>query len=1055
MAGGDALLGGPRAPSVGLEQGVVVVGLDEERIDAPEHFDDPRGDVAAIAHHADLAPAAAEDEADRLDGVVRHGEGLDGKAAKLEGGAAFKDLPRGSLDLLADDLARHRRGVDRDGEGFHEHPQPAHVITVLVGEQDGVERLGRDADEPEPADDLAGGKPGIHQHARAVGLDHRGVSPTPAAEHRKPHGADHAWTHRGVESRNRNAIIPIPVRRIRIIHRLRVALALVAFVVLAGVVGTLWWANHTGLPESWRGGIEEALAANGLHAEIASLRYLPMRGIEAGEVVIFSDASRSRVLGRLDQLILDVDRSKLSRGDFQIGRLELSGARVTLAVDPSDPESKALEVTDARGRVEFSGVRQVEISGASGMVGGVRLQTEAILKLYDPNSTGTPEDQERSRAERRRLLIAVIEALDHFELSDTAPPVLRLDIRGDLEEGDSLRAGIDLRAADLTSRELDIERLDLRGELRGRTLVLHHTEVETSAGRIDGKLEYELDDRSGRFEIRSDADLIALASSLQLPLPEPAPAFTAPPVIHAHGHLAEEEGAWKFRIIGDADLTGPSYGHLSADHLRTRFSSDGKRLLLEDLVLIEATRRLDARAFFDGERLHYEGRTDLPLAFWQNAMTIQPLSSILNDFTASEDAATAVDFRGMAHLGDPLDWWFKGSAEGSGLAFRGVPTRYAEVTMDLNADTLDFTGGEVDFDFTDYRLRRAHGGPTSGRIRVDRILYNHPERTIGIEGLEGVAWPAPVVRTFAADVADELEVYRFHRPPRLSAEGLIGIESGLPKQDLLVTFDCPAAASYEFLEKTLELEAPSGRVRVLPDRVEIASLDTGAFGGRIRGDFESRLGGPTQKLHGELDWTRLGLPEIARTYEFDQEPKGSITGRIDFEITGTEVAGLDGEGHIALEQGELFDVPMFGPLSPLISAVIGRRGAGFQEATDAFCTFQVENGVIATTDFLTTTPSLVFTGDGRADLPKETLDMTVRMNARGLLGVITLPLKPFYGLFQFRGSGPIQDPEWKNVMFTSPPDEQKDRLLDPPKARPIGEPEPNPPRARVVQPPSR
>jgi hypothetical protein len=83
----------------------------------------------------------------------------------------------------------------------------------------------------------------------------------------------------------------------------------------------------------------------------------------------------------------------------------------------------------------------------------------------------------------------------------------------------------------------------------------------------------------------------------------------------------------------------------------------------------------------------------------------------------------------------------------------------------------------------------------------------------------------------------------------------------------------------------------------------------------------------------------------------------------------------------------------------------------------------------------------VFTGDATADLNRTTLDMTIRMNARGLLGVITLPLKPFYGLFQFRGTGPLKEPKWDNVMFTSPPESQKERLLAPPRARDIRGPE--------------
>ncbi len=842
------------------------------------------------------------------------------------------------------------------------------------------------------------------------------------------------------------------MKRIRIIHRLRMALALLGFSALVGGAGLLWWANHTGLPDSWRGGIEEALAANGLHAELASLRYLPLRGIEAGEVVIYTDASRRRILGRLDHLLLDIDRTKLSRGDFKVQQLDLSGARVTLAVDPEDPASKVLEIADARGRIEFSGPRQMEISNASGTVGGLRLEGRALMNLYRQDSTGTLEDMERARAERRRILIGIIEALEHFDLEAAAPPTLRIDARGDLEEHGSLRADLTLRAANLTSRGIDIRRLDIDGELRGQTLVLNRIDLETPSGTAGGKLEYELDDFEGRFQVQSDTDLPALAAQLGLSDPESMPTFAAPPELNAHGSFHRDEDRWHFRVIGDVELSGPSFRHLSADRVATRFSWDGSRVLLEDLEVQDGIHRLDGRAFIEPERVRYEFTTDLPLAFWQNAVTIQPLSDILDDFSAGEEAATRVECRGMANLHDPLDWSFKGTAEAGGLSFRGVPTRHAAVTMDLGHRQLDFTSGEVDFDYSDYRLRKVHGGPSSGTVAVDRILYDNEKKTIEISKLRGTAWPAPIVRTFESKVADELENYRFHRPPTLAADGTIGIMSGLPRQDLKVRFSSPAAASYEFLDEDLDLSNPGGTVRVLADRVSVLGLEAGVLDGSIRTDFDIRLGESRQRFDGEIVWTGLSLPAIATTYGFDSTPKGSITGRMDFSLTGTDVSGLDGSGNVTLEDGELFEVPIFGPLSPLISAVLGRRKAGFQEANQAFCTFRVDDGVISTTDFFTSTPSIHFTGDGKADLPKDRLDMTIRMNARGLFGLITLPLRPIYeGLFQFRGSGPIDNPDWRTVSFTSPPEEQKSRLLDPPKARPVAEP----PRARIVAPAER
>ncbi|BCX47372.1 hypothetical protein HAHE_12800 [Haloferula helveola] len=842
------------------------------------------------------------------------------------------------------------------------------------------------------------------------------------------------------------------MKRIRIIHRLRVAVALLGFVAVLGGAGVLWWANHTGLPESWRSGIEDALAANGIHADVASLRYLPLRGIEAGEVTVYSDASRTREVGRLHQLILDVDRSRLSRGDFKIDQLDLAGARISLAVDPADPDSKTLDITDANGRIDFSGPREIEISGASGMVGGVRLEATGILKLYRPGLFGSPEDAEAARAERRKILLAIIDTLDSFRLKTTTPPRIRIDARGDFEIPGSLRATIAVQARELESRDLEIRHIDLQGEVHGRTLVVHHAEILTENGSLGGTLDYDMDRHAGRFELRSGIDIAAFLAGLDIPLPERMPTFEAPPQINAHGQFRRTEDQWDFQVIGDADLTGPSFLHLSADRIFSRFSWDGSRALLEDLSVRDGSHSLTGRAFITPERVLYQASTDLPLGFWQKSVKIQPLATILADFEAGDGATATIDFEGMANLLDHRDWRFKGTAAASSLSFRGVPARKARVSMDLDHDQLDFTDGEVDFDYSDYRLRKEHGGPDSGHATVGQILYDHTSGTIKIAGLRGNMWPAPAVRTFAGEIADELEVYGFHRPPDLAADGIIDIRRGNPKQDLRVTFSSTSSIDYEFLDETLELAAPSGSVRVLPDRVKIGNLDLGAFGGRIRADMESRLGTGAMAIEGELDWTELGLPEIAKSYDFDSTPKGSITGRIDFSLNGDDISGFDGSGHIALEDSELFDVPIFGPLSPVISAVLGRRDAGFQEATSAFCTFRVDRGVVSTTDFLTTTTSLVFTGDGKADLNDETLNMTVRMNARGFFGFITLPLRPFYGLFQFRGSGPIEDPEWKNVMFTSPPPEQESRLLEPPKARAVA-PEPaNPPRARIVSP---
>lgn len=279
--------------------------------------------------------------------------------------------------------------------------------------------------------------------------------------------------------------------------------------------------------------------------------------------------------------------------------------------------------------------------------------------------------------------------------------------------------------------------------------------------------------------------------------------------------------------------------------------------------------------------------------------------------------------------------------------------------------------------------------------------------------MQGAIWAAPLVRLFAPKIATGLEVYRFQRPPQLSGDGVVDV-TPQGRTSLDIDFSTQAAADYRFLGEMITLASPSGRVRIRGNQVTVDGLRAGAFDGSLQARFETR---PPNKLLGEVSWTKLALPGLAKTYGFKMEG-GSTTGRMAFDLDPDSVRTMRGEGLFALEQTQLFAVPIFGPLSPLISGVLNNQKAGFEHARDAFCTFRIVDGVLETRDFRTETKSLSFQGEGKVDLAERTLDMTMTMDAQGLLGLITLPLRPLYGLFEFRGTGPLRQPDWENVVVT-------------------------------------
>ena len=814
-------------------------------------------------------------------------------------------------------------------------------------------------------------------------------------------------------------------------------MALLVFAAVLSAAGGLWWANHTGLPDSWRSKIEKGLAAKGVHADIGKLRYWPLQGIEADEVRVFADETRQRVIARANEVIVGVDRTKLARGEVRVERLELQGGSLTLPVDPEDPNSKVLEVKNASGRVLMPGGRRLEIMNARGDVSGIRLEFEALLMGYRQRLSVKDMDNEQAQLYRRMLLSRVIGLLEPWSFDLDKPPVIRIRVEGDLDDPRSVRADLSLKSDRMEHGGMVLSRVEAAGEMRGRLLVLESLKVEDGGGTLKGRMEYDLATRSGRFDAKSNLELPSLLREINAAGVLEKVSFQSRPELDANGTFEWLENAPpSFHIIGHLAANDVRFAEHSASRLESDISWDGKRLYLDNIVATRPDGKLEARLMLDPEQVRYEASTNLRASVWRGLFANHVLGKVFADFSENKNPTVSGHVEGRFSRHDKYDWSTVGEVRATNMSYKGTPFLWAQTKMTLNHDFLDFHDGSVEFDYSDYAMRKAHGGPMSGKASAGSVRWESGPGTLVFEDIEGAVWPAPILRMFLPKVADHLEQYRFHRTPKLSASGVIGIfDRGAPKTDFRVKGTTPGNVSYEFADTDLLLGGLGTSVRVLPGHTEVNDLSFNLYDGLVRGNFDVRYGDNEDLVKGELDWTRLSLPAISKDCGFDKKAKGFVTGRMDIEQRGKGSAGLSGEGLIALEESELFSVPIFGPLSPVLSAVLANKKAGFQEAKEAFCTFHVKEGVLRTTDFQTSTPSLVFTGDAVADLNRKTLDMTIRMNARGLLGVITLPLKPFYGLFQFRGTGPLREPKWDNVMFTSPPESEHEALTAPPKAR--------------------
>jgi hypothetical protein len=816
------------------------------------------------------------------------------------------------------------------------------------------------------------------------------------------------------------------------LHLTRNLRSLVFLLIAAAVVAgawLLWWANRTGLPDSWRAGIEREIGQRGVHVEIGSLSYLPLHGVAASRVRVFSDPLHVHEISRLERVLIDFDKTKLARGKVHINKLVLRDAALSLPVDPDRPEAGTLEVTGASGTLLMPGGKRLEIRDAGGFIAGIEVSLNARLIGYQ-ETKNTAEDAANT-GKRREVLSQIIKQIGQWHFDKNDPPRLAVFIEGDANDRASLNAKLTLDARRLEKNRHRLADLHIDAEMTGDLLNLTALRARDPHGSLKGRLDYDFGGRAGRFDLQSSLEITPLLTAwLDLPAPRQISISGAQELVAEGEFHFDAENKPHVHMTGSAAAEELMLRGVRFEAMESAFAWRDGNLFLRDLRLTRADGMATGKAMIQWPLVRLALHSTLPAAVYKPFFIGQPLELVIDSFKERKDASFDIRLEGGFDATDRHSWAYSGGGTVRNVSYKGVPVDSAECGFSLNHHELDFFGGTVVFNYQDYPLRQAFNGPKQGTAKVGRVRYVGAEKIVEVEDVTGAIWTAPLVRLFAPKVADPLEIYRFHRPPEMKGSGVVDV-TPRGRTALNVSFSTPHGADYVFLGKNVTLSQSSGKVSLRGSKVTVGDLKFNAFDGPVAARFEYDHG----KISGETSWTRLSLPAIASTYGLSNKAGGEITGRLDFSLTDGRVKTMNGEGLFALEKTELFSVPMFGPLSQLMSGVLNDRRAGFERAKSAFCTFGINEGIMRIRSFKTSTTSLTFVGEGHVDLSEQTLDMTMRMNARGLLGLLTLPLRPFYGMFQFRGTGPLKEPKWENVMFTTPSEEQREALQAVPRAR--------------------
>jgi hypothetical protein len=262
---------------------------------------------------------------------------------------------------------------------------------------------------------------------------------------------------------------------------------------------------------------------------------------------------------------------------------------------------------------------------------------------------------------------------------------------------------------------------------------------------------------------------------------------------------------------------------------------------------------------------------------------------------------------------------------------------------------------------------------------------------------------------------ESFNVLRFEDPAPASFAGTFSLDPAKPQASWKVDVRAPGRVSLKVLDRTWPLEQFAGGL-------ETAGAGfTGAGGARLLdGKFGVSLDFPdagSVAHQGSIVVRNVSFAQLSAIVDPARKTAGRLTGSFSYNIPNLEPGSLTGNGEATLEDADIFALPLLGPLSPLVDAIIPGDDIISSTARTATSTLTVTDGRVTLPNFTASTDAFKLTVSGFADYLKNRVDFLGRVNLRGAPGVLLYPVSK---LFEYAADGTLSDPAWHPRFFAGP-----------------------------------
>jgi hypothetical protein len=766
-------------------------------------------------------------------------------------------------------------------------------------------------------------------------------------------------------------------------------LRLAILLVLAGTLVGGWYLARKGFGRQWRRRVVEELHKRGVEASIGRLTLDPFRGLVAKDVRIFDYKKREKTLAVVSEIALDINYAALFHHQPFLNALDVRNARITLPLKQGEGKSDKAQLTNFHAHVYFP-PDQIYVSQAAGIFCGVRISASGQL-IKRENYQASPPIPDQEWHTRLAMVRRVASELKKFRFP-AGPPWLQVKFSGDLDKIENAHVEATLRGKRLRRGDYEMRDLFVAAEWRDQTLNITQCQWQDNAGSFAASASWSRQSKLANFQVRSSLDLKSFLAALGISRLLADATFDSAPHVELSGSANFADERPQLKVIGHANVERFTYKTVPFSNFRVGFSWDGERTLLRDVHIGHASGELRADIL------------DAPGDFRLNIdSTINPgvlrvfaptdVQKLLGQWEWPRPPVVHLAIRGQGR--QPATWHGDGTVSMGRARFRGIWAKSASAKV-------HFGDGAVTYD--NLRVTRDEGTGT-GSFTYD--FKNHETRMANIKA---TLWPADVVFWIDPKLEKTVTPYKFRKPPSITANGLYQFRGG-KNTHLEIHIDASNGMTYDFLGKALPFDRVSGDLLFTADRLQIVDLKGALFSGAVRGEADISLGPNDPHYHASIALKRVNFPRLTDLYYNYKTAQGELNARYDFSGLGDNTRKMSGTGKLEVTDGDVFAIPVFGPLSLILNRLV--PGAGYSIARKASASFTVKNGVIHTDDFDVSGALFGMVGYGSIYFLDDRIDFDVRINAKGP-GIL---LTPVYKLFEYKGEGSLSKPNWHPKRF--------------------------------------